>query len=382
MEKSSKSPILGDRAGEHTENKIQTEQMAVGYGSRPLISEIALRVRTGQIVTLIGPNGAGKSTILKSVIGQLPLLGGIVYLDGKEMGAMSASETAKKMAVMMTQKVRPEQMTCRDVVEAGRYPYTGRFGILTQTDRQKVREAMELVHAEDLADREFARISDGQRQRVLLARAIAQEPEILVLDEPTSYLDVSHKLELLALLKELVRSRRIAVLMSLHELDLAERISDYIVCVGQSRIERCGTPEEIFTDQTITELYQIQRGTFCAQTGTVELERPKGRPEIFVIGGGGSAISLYRRLQRENLPFFAGVIAENDVEYPIAQALSAELISTPAFEPIGDAEFARAVEYLKTCRSVFCTVERFGTMNRRNQELKNLAQNLGILKNF
>lgn len=255
MEKSSKSP----------ENKIQTEQMAVGYGSRPLISEIALQVRTGQIVTLIGPNGAGKSTILKSVIGQLPLLGGVVYLDGRKMSIMSASETAKKMAVMMTQKVRPEQMTCRDVVEAGRYPYTGRFGILTQADRQKVLEAMELVHAKDLADREFARISDGQRQRVLLARAIAQEPEILVLDEPTSYLDVSHKLELLALLKELVKSRGIAVLMSLHELDLAERISDYIVCVGQERIERCGTPEEIFTDQNITQLYQIQRGTFCAQ---------------------------------------------------------------------------------------------------------------------
>ena len=374
MEKSSKSP----------ENKIQTEQMAVGYGSRPLISEIALQVRTGQIVTLIGPNGAGKSTILKSVIGQLPLLGGVVYLDGRKMSIMSASETAKKMAVMMTQKVRPEQMTCRDVVEAGRYPYTGRFGILTQADRQKVLEAMELVHAKDLADREFARISDGQRQRVLLARAIAQEPEILVLDEPTSYLDVSHKLELLALLKALVKSRGIAVLMSLHELDLAERISDYIVCVGQERIERCGTPEEIFTDQNITQLYQIQRGTFCAQTGTVELERPEGdgTPEIFVIGGGGSAISLYRRLQRQNLPFFAGVIAENDVEYPIARALSANLIFSPAFEPIGDSEFAQAVECLKTCRRVFCTVERFGTMNHRNQELKDLAQSLGILEDF
>ena len=333
MEKSSKSP----------ENKIQTEQMAVGYGSRPLISEIALQVRTGQIVTLIGPNGAGKSTILKSVIGQLPLLGGVVYLDGRKMSIMSASETAKKMAVMMTQKVRPEQMTCRDVVEAGRYPYTGRFGILTQADRQKVLEAMELVHAKDLADR-----------------------------------------ELLALLKELVKSRGIAVLMSLHELDLAERISDYIVCVGQERIERCGTPEEIFTDQNITQLYQIQRGTFCAQTGTVELERPEGdgTPEIFVIGGGGSAISLYRRLQRQNLPFFAGVIAENDVEYPIARALSANLIFSPAFEPIGDSEFAQAVECLKTCRRVFCTVERFGTMNHRNQELKDLAQSLGILEDF
>lgn len=363
-------------------SKIQTEHMAVGYGTHPLIAEIALEVRSGQIVTLIGPNGAGKSTILKSVIGQLPLLGGTVYLDGREMGEMSATEMARKLAVMMTQKVRPEQMTCREVVEAGRYPYTGRFGILTQADRKKVRDAMELVHAEELSDREFARISDGQRQRVLLARAIAQEPEVLVLDEPTSYLDISHKLELLALLKDLVQSRGIAVLMSLHELDLAERISDYIVCVGQEKIERFGTPEEIFTDQSITELYKIQRGTFCAQTGTAELERPEGKPEIFVIGGGGAAIPLYRRLQRQNLPFAAGVIAENDVEYPVARALAADLISSPAFEPVGKAEFARAAEVLRGCRKAYCTVDHFGMMNRRNEELLRLAENLGILEKF
>lgn len=361
-------------------SKIQTEHMAVGYGTHPLIAEIALEVHSGQIVTLIGPNGAGKSTILKSVIGQLPLLGGVVYLDGREMGAMSASETARKLAVMMTQKVRPEQMTCREVVEAGRYPYTGRFGILTQEDRKKVREAMELVHAQELADREFVRISDGQRQRVLLARAIAQEPEVLVLDEPTSYLDISHKLELLALLKDLVQSRGLAVLMSLHELDLAERISDYIVCVGKERVERFGTPEEIFTDQVITDLYKIRRGTFCARTGTAELERPEGKPEIFVIGGGGAAIPLYRRFQRQNLPFAAGVIAENDVEYPVARALASELILAPAFEPAGEAEFARAAECLRSCRKVFCTVEHFGTMNRKNEELLQLAKKLEIFE--
>lgn len=360
-------------------DKIQTEQMSVGYDSRPLISEIALKVKCGQIVTLIGPNGAGKSTILKSVIGQLPLIGGVVYLDGKKMSDMSSSDMAKKMAVLMTQKVRPEQMTCRDVVEAGRYPYTGRFGILTETDRTKVWEAMCLVHAEELAEREFACISDGQRQRVLLARAIAQEPEVLVLDEPTSYLDISHKLELLALLKELVRTRRIAVLMSLHELDLAERISDYIVCVGRERIECCGTPEEIFTQETISELYQIRRGTFCAQSGTAELERPAGKPEIFVIGGGGNAIPLYRRFQRENLPFAVGVLAENDVEYPVAKALASELIASPAFEPISDAEFARAVTCLRSCRQVFCAADHFGTMNRRNEDLKHLAAHLGLL---
>ena len=223
---------------------IYTEKLAVGYGKTPLIENIALRVRRGQIVTLIGPNGAGKSTILKSIIRQLRILGGTVILDGASLEKMTERELARKMSVMMTERIRPDLMTCRDVVSAGRYPYTGRLGILSPEDEKKVDEALALVHAGELAGRLFSEISDGQRQRILLARAICQEPEVIVLDEPTSFLDVRHKLELLAILKELVRERQVAVLMSLHELELAQKISDYIVCVREQAIGRCGTPEE------------------------------------------------------------------------------------------------------------------------------------------
>ena len=168
------------------EYKLRTEQMTVGYRGVPLIRDISIRVRKGEILTLIGPNGAGKSTILKSIIRQLALLGGTVYLDGRSMRDISEREVARSMSVLMTERIRPELMTCGDVVATGRYPYTGRMGILSAEDRKKVREAMELVHAHELYDRDFAQISDGQRQRVLLARAICQEPEVIVLDEPTS----------------------------------------------------------------------------------------------------------------------------------------------------------------------------------------------------
>ena len=166
------------------------------------------------------------------------------------------------MAVVLTERMRPELMTCHDIVATGRYPYTGRLGILSREDEDKVDEAMRIVHAEELGSRDFNAISDGQRQRVLLARAICQEPEIIVLDEPTSFLDIRYKLELLTVLKRMVRENDLAVLLSLHELELAERISDTVVCVAGDRIDRIGPPEEIFTRAYIAKLYQMEHGKY------------------------------------------------------------------------------------------------------------------------
>ena len=183
------------------EDYIWTENMTVGYGKTPLIRQIGIHVRAGEIVTLIGPNGAGKSTILRSVIRQLGLLEGTVYLDGMPMKGMGEREIAKRMSILMTERIHPELMTCEDVVGTGRYPYTGRMGLLTAEDRGKVREAMELVHAWDLASRDFSQISDGQKQRILLARAICQDPSVIVLDEPTSSLDEEETQRLFAVVR-------------------------------------------------------------------------------------------------------------------------------------------------------------------------------------
>ena len=151
---------------------IRTEHIDVGYDGVPLIRDIEIGVRRGEILTLIGPNGSGKSTILKSMIRQLRLLSGVVVLDGQTMAAMKEGEIAKKMAILMTERLRAELMTGEDVVSTGRYPYTGRLGILTKADREKVLEAIALVHGEEFANRPFAQLSDGQRQRLLLARTV------------------------------------------------------------------------------------------------------------------------------------------------------------------------------------------------------------------
>lgn len=167
---------------------FKTENLSVGYNGNTLIRDINVKLEKGKILTLIGPNGAGKSTILKSITRQLDTIRGSVYINAQEISEWSPKDMAKQVAVVLTDRIRPELMTCAEVVAMGRYPYTNLFGKLTPKDREAVREALERVHALDLAEQDFTTLSDGQRQRIMLARAICQEPEIIVLDEPTAYL--------------------------------------------------------------------------------------------------------------------------------------------------------------------------------------------------
>ena len=210
---------------------FSTEHLAVGYDKMPLIKDVNLQVRPGEILTLIGPNGSGKSTILKTITRQLKQIGGTVYLGKETMRGMGDNEVSRRLSMVMTERVRTELMSGREVVASGRYPYTGRLGILSPEDWEKVDEAIALVHAKEVQEQDFMKISDGQRQRLMLARAIAQDTKILVLDEPTSYLDMGFKLDILANIRLLARERNLAIVMSLHELDLAQKISDTIACV-------------------------------------------------------------------------------------------------------------------------------------------------------
>ena len=249
---------------------LETDSLTVGYDGKPLIHDVCLEVRRGKIVTLIGPNGSGKSTILKTIVGQLSKVSGTVLLENTPMEQRRQREIAKRMAILMTERIHPELMTCYDVVSTGRYPYTGALGLLGKEDKKIVAESLELVHGVDIADRPFDAISDGQRQRILLARALCQQPEIIVLDEPTSYLDIRYKLELLTILKTMVREKNMAVLVSLHELELAQRVSDTVVCVSGDRIDRMGPPETIFTNDYIAKLYHMEPGKYDPCFDTLE----------------------------------------------------------------------------------------------------------------
>ena len=361
---------------------FKMDDMAVGYQGKTLIHDINIGIDKGEIVTLIGPNGSGKSTILKSITKQLKLIGGKVFFDDTSLQEMSYKELSSNMAVVLTERIKTELMTCHDIVATGRYPYTGKLGILSREDEQKVDEAMEAVHAQELGERDFNAISDGQRQRVLLARAICQEPEIIVLDEPTSFLDVRYKLELLSILRNMAKKKGITVIMSLHEIDLAEKVADKIICVKGDRIAHCGKTETIFQEETIRELYGIDNGYFDPVFGSLELPRPEGEPKVFVISSGGSGIPVYRRLQRKNIPFAAGVLYPNDIDYQLARLLAVQTVTEKPFEKISDQTFEEAVKLMDSCESVINAGIIIGSANHRIVELLEKAQHDGKLKSL
>lgn len=241
---------------------ISAEKLSVGYGRKVIVNNIEFKVKQGEILTLIGPNGAGKSTVLKTIAGYLKKLDGTIVIDSEDMEKINEKEMAKKLSVVLTERIRPKLMTCREVVETGRYPYTGHFGILMEKDKKAVTNSIETVALQDFAETDFSCVSDGQRQRVMLARAICQEPDILILDEPTSYLDIHHKIQFFEILRKLVKEKNISVILSMHELDFAKKISDYVLGIKNCSIILSGTPDKIFTAESIMKLYDIPQSLY------------------------------------------------------------------------------------------------------------------------
>lgn len=353
------------------------DQLTVGYNGEPLIKDINIGIQQGEIVTLIGPNGAGKSTILKSITRQLAMIGGKVEFAEKSLSAYSYKELSQRMAVVLTQRLHPELMTCHDVVATGRYPYTGRLGMLTPEDEAIVDEAMKAVHAQEIGSRDFNAISDGQRQRVLLARAICQQPDVIILDEPTSFLDVRHKLELLAILRSMAKEKGITVIMSLHEIDLAMKISDKIVCVKGDHIFRYGDPDQIFEEKMIRDLYDIDNGFFDPRYGSIELSAPEGEARVMVLSSCGTGIPVYRKLQKANQAFYAGILYTNDVDYQLARLLARQVITEKPFCPISDQAYDKALSIMKGCSRVIDAGLTIGPSNQRMEDLVEEAKKAG-----
>ncbi len=356
---------------------LETKDLSVGYGRNPLIKNINISVRKGEILTVIGPNGAGKSTILKSISKQLKKMSGEVFVEEEEIEKIKEFNLAKKLAFVSTNKINQDMMSCEEVVCLGRYPHTGRFGHLSAKDKEKAEMALKLVDAIDIRYNDYMKVSDGQKQKVRIAMAICQEPDIIILDEPTSFLDIRHKIEVLEILKNMARNGT-SVIMSLHELELVRLISDKVLCVDEKSIVRYAGCEEVFQGDFIDELYHVKSGSFHSEISTVFMKKNTESPKVFVVAGNGTGISVFYKLSKKGIAFAAGILQENDIDAYFAKQMTEYVVSCPPFESASQRETEQALKILSQCKKVIVTVKTFGTANKENENIVHEAERLGI----
>lgn len=360
-----------------TPEALVLEHLSVGHSKRPLVDDINLSVRAGEVVALIGPNGSGKTTILKTVAGLLAPLDGSVRIFDQAIQDMPLQQRARVLATLFTDRPKTELLRAKDIVDTGRYPYTGHLGILSEEDERTVRVAMEATGTWDVRNRDFAHMSDGQKQRTLIARALCQEPRVLLMDEPTSYLDIRAQLDMLALLRAYAHDRSCAIVLSLHQIDLALKAADRVVCIQGGRVAAQGAPDDVLNAEAVCALYGLEARTYEPQFASVELPAPDGEPKVFVVGGGGTGAACFRALQRAGVPFAAGVLHAYDVDGILAAQLSMHVIYENGFEALTEQNLEAARAAIDACDALICTVERFGSANARNAELLAYARSQG-----
>ena len=239
-------------------HELSAENVTLGYGSGPVIEGLSLQIRPGEVTSVVGANGCGKSTLLRG-LGRLlrPSIGEII-LDGKAIASMPSKEVARTLGLLPQAPLAPEGITVADLVSRGRHPHQGPFGRWTDRDGDAVAAALEATATTDLADRSVDELSGGQRQRVWIAMVLAQETGILLLDEPTTFLDVAHQVDILELLRKLNGDRKTTIVMVLHDLNMAARYSDHLVAMRDGKVVSQGTPHQVVTEATVRDVFALE----------------------------------------------------------------------------------------------------------------------------
>ncbi|AKC61074.1 MULTISPECIES: ABC transporter ATP-binding protein [Clostridium] len=236
---------------------IETKNLDIAYEDTLIVKELNMQIPKGKITSIIGANGCGKSTILKAVGRILKPKNGLVHLSGQDISKLSTKEIAKKMAILPQNPTAPSGLTVSELVAYGRFPHQKGFGNLTKEDKKIVKWALDATKLSEFERREVDTLSGGQRQRVWIAMALAQQTDLILLDEPTTYLDLAHQLEVLKLLYELNRNQKCTIVMVLHDLNLAARFSDYIIAIQKGDIIKYGPPEEVMTPEVLRKTFNI-----------------------------------------------------------------------------------------------------------------------------
>lgn len=251
-------------------NSITTEDLDIAYEDAMIVKSLDINIPKGKVTTIIGPNGCGKSTVLKAVGRILKPKNGMVYLNGDDIRKLPTKEIAKKMAILPQTPTAPSGLTVSELVAYGRFPHQKGFGKLTPEDKKIIQWALSVTKLTEFENREVDTLSGGQRQRVWISMALAQQTDLILLDEPTTYLDLAHQLEVLELLYDLNRRQGCTIAMVLHDLNLAARFSDYMIAIRSGKVIKHGAPEEVMVSEVLKEAFSID--------AQIVLEPKTGRP--------------------------------------------------------------------------------------------------------
>ena len=361
---------------------LETRGLSVRYGERAALTEVTLRVRPGEFVALVGPNGSGKTTLIRAALGLVAPASGSIDILGRPAPELSILERARRIAWVPQEESPYDNVPIVEYVLYGRHPHLPPFGGESASDRAAVRTALESVRLWDLRDHGIHEVSGGERQRVLLARALAQETPIILLDEPTSHLDVGHQLDLLERVRALCRDEGKAIIAAIHDLNLAARYSGRLVVLSRGRVVADGPPREVLSESLLHEVWGILAEVRDdPRTGLPYLVprlpaparvRPsggiRGFGPVHVVGGGGSAASVLRDLVSEGFRVTAGVLHMLDTDTEAALELDIPIAAEAPFAPISPEVRARNAALLDAATAIVVAPFAVGPSNLANLE--------------
>ncbi len=355
---------------------LKLENVSSGYFEE-VIKEISFDAHGGEFIGIIGPNGSGKTTLIRTITKLLKPRRGAIYLNGKDIAKIGVKDLAKVVAVVPQSFQVDFNFKVEDVVLMGRTPHLGRFEFESERDFEIAFEAMKIVGCDHLAGRSIGEISGGELQKVIIAMALAQEPKILLLDEPTAHLDVNHQIEIMNMLRKLA-DKGILVMAVIHDINLALQFCSKLILMKDGRIVAFGKPEDVV--RHIKDVFEIDviirkhpiTGKFYVLP--VKLEKVR-KTKVHVICGGGSGAKIMMKLKRAS----AGVLNILDTDWEIANSLGFEIVSEAPFSPITEESHEKNLRLIDSANRVILTDVPFGYGNLKNLEAALYASELGKL---
>ncbi len=346
----------------------------VSYGSVDVLKDVNFTVESGQFLGILGPNGSGKTTLLKSISRVLKPKKGSILIDDKEIYELKSVDVAKQLAVVPQETPMTFDFTVLEVVLMGRNPHMTRFKMESKIDLEIAKYAMEITRTWEFADRSVTELSGGERQRVIIARALTQEPQILLLDEPTTHLDISNQLEIMDLIKDLCETKKLVIVAVFHDFNLAARYCDSIILLKNGKIVALGKSDETLTSENVKKVFNVdtivKKHPITGQLHVIPISRPIIQQQksliIHLICGAGTGSPVMKTLLDEGYRVSAGVLNLLDTDQETAQLLAIPTTNEAPFSPITDEPHKANLQMISKADVLVITPTQFGEGNLRN----------------